>query len=1088
MLPPNPLAATLGGKAAAPAPASALPPSVTPQANGLPPNPLRGLVSPGVSPVSTPTTTPTPTPHAPTPPTHTLAPGGLEQAIQQTEKASAPAVAEFNRAAATHYSDIPVGWKAEDLRAIHEAAAKNPGVAAAWGSLVNPPEWGAQAVKGAQQLAHGVGELAHGRLAHGALDVGLGGLAAASIFPFGRGAKAIEEATAAAREATAAESVARETAAAAATHGRSKEEILADPRSWVERDGGRFLTGDAAKELDAVTGVRVEGNLAPQREAPRVGDAQPKAVSYTQSRIAGHLVDTEGKPVGENDWITLYHATTPERAKEIQQQGFQVGGKVQREPTIIKDEAVARALGKKVGDTIGYEPGRGAGSGVYLAIDPRYVRHTYGEVVLPIRVKLSELSIPPERAGYANETPLKSLLLDDGYFDGSIPKDRIGKPFDPLNGEHELAPTEPVVTHGAGEAAQPGRSILERPRFLGGGLEHRTQEQAAAHLAPLLEQAKAEGWGGHIGTEGNPPIVEHGVATPETGGELGRQVRESLLHAPDVRNAQKPLHSLERGERAKTAEEAAKQAGGGTAGHEAAKAVLKGRFGRESFAHLQNLTSDQLNTLHHIVDESPLQFYERVTANDALTNAVKDGVAPTEGEQALLERVFGKVADSAAAAGKASKKELIIGGLNVTRAIRSAVDISASFRQNLVTAVTHPAVFAKSFAKSARMFVDPAYHRAIMDEIHNDPFYPFLQKISNGKLFTEIGDTAKQGANLAKREEAFIGGNLAERLNLREIPGPLKGKKYATGPGDLVRASDRAFTGALNYTRFMVGKQLIEKAALMGHDLSDPKVGQSIADLIGTITGRGKVPKFLEPHLVTANVGLFSPRLIAARLNMLSPVYYAKLDPFARGEALAAARNMVAMMGTVMVVAKMAGASVNFDPRSSNFGKIRFGNTRIDITGGFSQYIRFIAQEMMREEISSNGHHAHIGWGQHDISDWSNLSKFVRSKAAPIPSFAWDEMSGKDFIGRPIKQGHELWGNAPFLAQDILDAQQTGAPPQRIAAAAFLSAIGFGVQSYKDKPQGRPTPKGQGAGLPPMPNLPALPALPPLPTAGGAGK
>jgi hypothetical protein len=80
-----------------------------------------------------------------------------------------------------------------------------------------------------------------------------------------------------------------------------------------------------------------------------------------------------------------------------------------------------------------------------------------------------------------------------------------------------------------------------------------------------------------------------------------------------------------------------------------------------------------------------------------------------------------------------------------------------------------------------------------------------------------------------------------------------------------------------------------------------------------------------------------------------------------------------------------------------------------------------------------------------------------------------------------VKQGHELWSNAPFLAQDVVDTTQTGASNSRVAAAAFLSAIGFGVQSYKDKPQGRPTPEGQNADLPPLPALPALPDLPPLP-------
>jgi uncharacterized membrane protein YgcG len=221
----------------------------------------------------------------------------------------------------------------------------------------------------------------------------------------------------------------------------------------------------------------------------------------------------------------------------------------------------------------------------------------------------------------------------------------------------------------------------------------------------------------------------------------------------------------------------------------------------------------------------------------------------------------------------------------------------------------------------------------------------------------------------------------------------------------------------------------------------------------------------LEQHLKGLNILFFAPRFIASRLNLISPAYYAKLDPFARGEAVTAARNMVALMGSVMVAAKMAGASVEFDPRSSNFGKIKVGNTRIDITGGFSQQIRFLAQEMSREVISSAGSHQHIATpfdnsaGPGITNDLTNVTKLLRSKAAPIPGMAWDIGSHKNFIGQPVTALGELGQNAPFLAQDIYDARQTKAPTSRVFAAAFLSAIGFGVQSYKDK-----TSSGSGSG------------------------
>lgn len=174
----------------------------------LPPNPISGhITGAGAvngrlpdSPVAAhldPTAAP-----APTAPRHTLPAGGLEQLNAETQAASAPAVADFNRRAGTTYHDIPAGWKPEDIRTIHEQAAKNPDVASFWGGLVNPIDWGVQGVKGARQAAHGVGELAHGKLARGALDVGLGGLSAAAVLPVGRGARALREGLAAEKAVT----------------------------------------------------------------------------------------------------------------------------------------------------------------------------------------------------------------------------------------------------------------------------------------------------------------------------------------------------------------------------------------------------------------------------------------------------------------------------------------------------------------------------------------------------------------------------------------------------------------------------------------------------------------------------------------------------------------------------------------------------------------------------------------------------------------------------------------------------------------------------------------------------------------------
>lgn len=587
--------------------------------------------------------------------------------------------------------------------------------------------------------------------------------------------------------------------------------------------------------------------------------------------------------------------------------------------------------------------------------------------------------------------------------------------------------------------------------LLGAGekLVPRTAEEAAQHLSDVAAKAAAE----H--PTAAPLALAKGAATPETGGELGRQIRESLVHAPAVRAAQKVGFSAERSDRFRAAVEAHQKAGGGMEGFAAGRSQLQGELGREFFGHLKHFTPEHVAEVARVIDNSPLLYGQKLHAIDAIRNAVEHGIAPTEGDHAILNRVFGTVADTAAEQAKPTSSfwDKFVSYTNIPRAVRSSADVSAGLRQGLVVLVTHPKVWANAFGKSLKSFGSENFYQAQQAAIHSDPLYPLFVKWK--VPFTDIGASA---GKVEGTEEAFIGGQAAEHLH--ELPGinRIPGATPILKPvSNVIRRSDRAFTGFQNGTRFEMAKMLAEKASLLGHDLNDEHLGTSIAKVVGTFSGRGVTPKILEGHLTTLNALMFSPRLMAARLNLLSPVYYAKLDPFARAEAMRGARNLVASIGTVMFVAKMLGADVNFDPRSSNFTKIKIGNTRIDIAGGFSQYVRLIAQQMTGEEISSAGNKERVRYpGQSvaphgDISTLSNLTKFARSKAAPIPSTLWDELSGSDFVGKPIKQGHELFANAPFITQDAYDALQNSGP-KSVAISAFLSAIGLGVQSYKDKP------------------------------------
>jgi hypothetical protein len=87
------------------------------------------------------------------------------------------------------------------------------------------------------------------------------------------------------------------------------------------------------------------------------------------------------------------------------------------------------------------------------------------------------------------------------------------------------------------------------------------------------------------------------------------------------------------------------------------------------------------------------------------------------------------------------------------------------------------------------------------------------------------------------------------------------------------------------------------------------------------------------------NTLFFSPRLMASRLNFMDPTWYMRLDPYARKQALKSLGKLGVFGAGAGAAGAVAGGKIGTDPRSSDFGKIRFGNTRLDPLGGFSQYL-----------------------------------------------------------------------------------------------------------------------------------------------------
>jgi hypothetical protein len=267
--------------------------------------------------------------------------------------------------------------------------------------------------------------------------------------------------------------------------------------------------------------------------------------------------------------------------------------------------------------------------------------------------------------------------------------------------------------------------------------------------------------------------------------------------------------------------------------------------------------------------------------------------------------------------------------------------------------------------------------------------------------------------------------------------------------GKVVRASGRAYTGFLNKLRADVFDDLYNKAKYLGIKETDKFMGD-LCEFINAATGRGKLPGKLDKLAVALNSVFFSPRLMASRLSLLNPAFYITKEPFVRKEALKSLLSYASVWLTLLGLSALAGAKVGTDWRSSDFAKVKIGNTRIDFGAGFQQYLRMAGQLITGEYISSTtGKIMTLGEGYRALNRWDIILRQFESKEAPVASFIANWLKGKDFTGKDFNIPQEIANR--FVPMVIGDTVEIAKDNPNLLPLGILGLFGVGIQTYKPK-------------------------------------
>jgi len=333
------------------------------------------------------------------------------------------------------------------------------------------------------------------------------------------------------------------------------------------------------------------------------------------------------------------------------------------------------------------------------------------------------------------------------------------------------------------------------------------------------------------------------------------------------------------------------------------------------------MTKPQVDSLFTAVKRANITAGEKARGYTTLFKLF-NGELPQRNELALLDDVFGnnfanKITELHGGFGAVSMKLSKVA--NTMKSMMSSVDLSAPLRQG-IGLVTRKE-FYPAFRDMFKFFGDKEFYKESMNAIHEHPNY--LLGRESGLFIAEPG-------SLQDAEEAFLNSYVGQ------VP----------GVSHLVAASDRAYTGFLNKLRADTFDSMIKRAGELGIDVGDEAAGASkeakaIARFINTATGRGDMGR-LNKLTNELNVALWSPRLIASRIQMLTnPKIYTDLPKGMRLEGLKSLFGIAALGVATDTLAHYAGgAKVSTNILSTDFGKSRFSGDQVLDPWGVSDKLR----------------------------------------------------------------------------------------------------------------------------------------------------
>lgn len=369
------------------------------------------------------------------------------------------------------------------------------------------------------------------------------------------------------------------------------------------------------------------------------------------------------------------------------------------------------------------------------------------------------------------------------------------------------------------------------------------------------------------------------------------------------------------------------------------------------------------------------------------------------------------------------KADLATNIAGVPRSLMTSLDLSALLNQGW--GMVSRKRFYTSLRTMLKSAVSESAFRDLQAEIITHPKYELAKK--SGLRLTDLGN------KLELREESLMS------TLLDKVPG--------------IASSQRAYTAFLNKLRLDSFNDLVNKAEVAGENISaGSKAAEDLAKVVNNFTGGARVGK-IESAVPFLNAVFFSPRKITSTLQMMNPVNYisSKISKTARREAT---RNLIGSLalsaGVISLYSLLTGKKQEANPTSSEFGKIRSGDTRIDVSGGNANYITLLSRLITQKIKGSSGVSKELGTEFGQTSGPDLLAQFARYKLSPNASLLVDAVAKENAIGEKKTIPESIIDRfKPMFIDSVVELLKSDTDGKFGLALAGL--FGAGLNTYSTK-------------------------------------